>query len=311
MRSLDLPWKWFWLLALLTVGLGLTPSGARASGRAGVATDGLVPDAAIDQLLLAAERRLSSPADDFSVLIADRRLLVAEQRISIRDDFDPTEAEVPEALIADPLESINRAFFLFNDKLYFWVLKPLATGYQKIFPEPLRVGFRNAFTNLATPVRVVNCLLQGDLKGMGTELLRFLVNSTMGVLGFGDAAKEVFEIERRDEDFGQTLGVYGLGPGFYICWPVLGPSSLRDTFGFAGDAFLDPVNYLLSPTKYRVGVKTYDRVNATSLTLGDYESLKKAAVDPYVAVRDAFHQYRQNKIKTRPVLSIEQDSGEL
>lgn len=197
--------------------------------------------------------------------------------------------------IADPLEPVNRVFFHFNDKLYFWFLKPVAEGYEMVIPEPLRVSVRNLFSNLTTPIRAANCLLQGDLKGVGTETLRFVLNTTLGVGGFGDPAKEIFEIKKQDEDLGQSIGVYGLGPGFFINWPVFGPSSLRDTVGSVGDAFLDPLTYL--PSWYSVAAKGYRRINEASLRLGEYESFKKAALDPYIALRSAYHQYRENKIK--------------
>jgi phospholipid-binding lipoprotein MlaA len=199
--------------------------------------------------------------------------------------------------IPDPLETLNRVLFHFNDRLYFWVLKPIATGYEKLVPQPLRVGVRNFFSNLATPIRAVSCLLQGKIKKLGTELTRFVVNTTFGVLGFGDPAKEVFHMEKQEEDLGQTLGYHGAGPGFYIHWPVLGPSSLRDTVGMAGDAFLDPINYLVGPTKYNAAVKGFRHVNETSLTIGEYEDLKASALDPYISLKDAYHQYRQNKVK--------------
>jgi len=209
----------------------------------------------------------------------------------------PGEEVVEEGIIADPLEPLNRAFFNFNDRLYFWFLKPVATGYNKAIPEPLRVSVRNFFSNLFMPVRAVNCLLQGKIEGFGIEITRFLLNSTMGVLGFGDPANVVFNISKKDEDFGQTLGFIGIGPGIYINWPILGPSSLRDTVGLIGDGFLDPVNYLVPHTRYNMGVKAYEKLNGTSLVLGEYESLKKAALDPYVSLRNAYYQHRQHKIR--------------
>ena len=215
------------------------------------------------------------------------------------ESIAPPEFEEEEEIetIADPLEPINRVFFAFNDKLYFWFLKPVATGYKKVVPEPARVGVRNFFSNLLTPVRLVNCLLQGKFKSAGTEALRFIINSTVGFLGVQDVAKKEGHLQAQEEDLGQSLGVYGLGPGIYINWPIFGPSSLRDTVGMVGDFFLDPVNYYVTRTKYRIAVKGYDKVNSTSLTLGEYESLKKAAIDPYVAVRDAYFQYRRNQIR--------------
>ncbi len=203
--------------------------------------------------------------------------------------------EESEVTIPDPLESVNRVFFKVNDKLYFWFFKPVATGYKAIIPEQGRVGVRNFFSNINTPVRLVNCLLQAKFKGAGNEVARFLLNSTAGLGGFLDLAKRDFNVEKEDRDFGQTLGVWGLGPAFYIDWPILGPSNVRDTLGFAGDLFFDPRTYVFnSPIIYVF--RPVELINDTSLKIGEYESLKKAALDPYIAVREAYHQYRQNKI---------------
>ena len=213
----------------------------------------------------------------------------------------PSEPEEPAATIADPLEPVNRAFFRFNDKLYFWVLKPVASGYKSIVPEDARIGVRNFFSNLTTPVRLVNCLLQANPKCAGTETLRFVLNTTIGIAGFFDPANKGFSIEKQDRDFGQTLGIYGMKSVFYIDWPILGPSSLRDTIGYVGDLALDPRTYVFNaPWTYVVmGARSLDVVNNTSFKIGEYEDLKKAALDPYVAVRDAYFQYRQHKIKNR------------
>jgi phospholipid-binding lipoprotein MlaA len=117
------------------------------------------------------------------------------------------------------------------------------------------------------------------------------------MLGLMDPAQTALKLEKQDEDFGQTLGLYGLGPGFFINWPILGPSSVRGTVGFVGDMYLDPVIWTRMDLGERFVIRGYERVNATSLSLGEYEALKKAALDPYVALRDAYYQYRQNKIK--------------
>lgn len=208
--------------------------------------------------------------------------------------------EEPVKPIADPLEPINRVFFSFNDKLYFWALKPVASGYKMIVPQPARVSVRNFFSNIATPIRLANSLLQLNFKGAGNETVRFLLNSTIGLAGFLDPAKKRFNIDKQEEDFGQTLGFYKIGPVFYINWPVFGPSSLRDTVGTAGDFFLNPWNYLFEfPVLVNVAVGVVARVNNVSLTIGEYEDLKEAALDPYIALRDAYHQYRRGKIKER------------
>jgi phospholipid-binding lipoprotein MlaA len=213
----------------------------------------------------------------------------------------PLKGEEPEEVvvetIADPLEPINRAFFLFNDKFYFWLLKPVASGYKAVLPQVVRVSVRNFFSNVSTPIRLVNCLLQAKFECGGTETIRFLLNTTIGIAGLFDPAKTEFHIQKRETDFGATLGVWGIGPVIYFNWPILGPSSLRDTVGYVGDLFLDPTNYLITSTPINLAIKSYYQVNETSLTLGEYEDFKEAALDPYIALKDAYYQYRQNKIK--------------
>jgi phospholipid-binding lipoprotein MlaA len=201
--------------------------------------------------------------------------------------------------IADPLEPFNRAMYHFNDKLYFWLLKPVAQGYGKVVPEAARVGVRNFFANLAFPIRFVNCLLQANLGGAAEELGRFMINTIWGIGGLLEpASSQDINLLKQDEDFGQTLGAYGLGQGFFINWPLFGPSSLRDTVGLVGDAFLTPSSYL-NPWYAGAGTRGYNVVNDTSLKIGDYESLKGAAIDPYVAIRDAYVQYRLKKVNRK------------
>lgn len=218
--------------------------------------------------------------------------------ISEFDDFDKGNGG-EKVEIADPLEPFNRAMYHFNDKLYFWFLKPVAQGYGKVVPEPARIGVDNFFNNLTFPVRFVNCLLQANFGGATEELGRFAINTIWGVGGFLDpAASKDIDLTRQDEDFGQTLGAYGIGQGFYITWPIFGPSSPRDTVGLVGDSFLGPFTYI-TPWYAGTGAKAYDIVNDTSLNIGDYESLKGAAVDPYVAIRDAYAQSRLKKVQQK------------
>lgn len=208
---------------------------------------------------------------------------------------EETVGEPPSPSVRDPLEPINRAIFVFNDKVYFWVMKPVAQGYRAVAPEPARVSVRNFFSNLTTPIRFANNLLQGRIRNSGTELLRFVINTTIGMVGLFDIAKRDFGLDRRDEDLGRTLGTYGLGHGFYIVLPLLGPSSVRDAAGLVGDAFLDPVNYL-EDLEVILAVKAFKAENEVSLRIGDYEDLKESAVDPYTALRDAYVQHRARKV---------------
>ena len=143
--------------------------------------------------------------------------------------------------VADPIIGFNRAMFVFNDKLYFWVLKPVASGYRVVVPTPVRVSIKNFFFNLLMPVRLVNCLLQGKGKAAAGEFGRFVANTTVGVLGLFNPAKDYPHLNPPVEDFGQTLGYYSVGNGIYIIWPLFGPSTLRDTVGSIGDWALNPV----------------------------------------------------------------------
>lgn len=205
-------------------------------------------------------------------------------------DEDPFREESPAPRLRDPLEPLNRALFFLNDKAYYWVMKPVARGYSAIIPEEIRVCVRNFFRNIAMPVRFVNNLLQGKVRNSGVELARFLINTTAGIGGLFDPAKNDWHIEPRQEDLGQTLGVYGFGQGFYLVLPILGPSSLRDTVGLTGDFFLTPLAYV--DKKVAIGATVLYLENEVSLKIGEYEDLTKAAIDPYVAVRNAYSQHR-------------------
>jgi phospholipid-binding lipoprotein MlaA len=212
----------------------------------------------------------------------------------------PEEADSAEgAHIADPIEPWNRAMYHVNDKLYFWLLKPVARGYRYIVPEYVRGMFSNFYQNIKAPIRIVNNLLQGKPKYAALELSRFVINSTIGVAGFWERATKNFCINGREADFGQTLGKYGVGFGFYIVWPILGPSSPRDTLGWAGDRALAPTSYVSSATisPESVGLFAHEKTNYTSFHIGDYEAIKGAAIDPYIAMRDAYVQYRKKVVE--------------
>jgi len=212
------------------------------------------------------------------------------------DDFFEDEFEEDKVWIADPLAPWNRAMFHLNDKLYFWLLKPIARAYKAITPDIFRIGVKNFFRNLTTPVRFANCILQGKGNDASLEFARFVMNSTIGVLGLGSPADDQPQLAPPDEeDLGQTLARYGMGNGFYIVWPVIGPSTLRDSFGKAGDWFMNPINYIES-REASWAVWGFDKVNQTSFRIGDYEALKKASIDPYVALRNVYLQFREKKI---------------
>ena len=261
-------------------------------------TDSPTAPAAVERPLLAADSRSTSGATEAP---SGRGTAPGSGSLDSEDE----EAEQQPITIADPLEPFNRAMFHFNDKLYFWVLKPVAQGYTRVVPEGARVSVRNFFSNVAFPIRFVNCLLQANFDGAAIELSRFTVNTLLGIGGlFDPASSKEMNLVKQDEDFGQSLGVYGVGQGIFLTWPFLGPSTPRDTVGLVGDWFLDPVTYL-TPWYVPYGVKTYDRVNEVSLRIGDYEALKEAAIDPYLALRDAYLQYRQKKVEKRGAKTVE------
>jgi len=212
----------------------------------------------------------------------------------------PEEGEEEVPLIADPIAPFNKAMYHVNDKLYFWLLKPVTQVYSHTVPEPFRVVFSNAFDNLMSPGRVVNNLLQLRFKAAGNEFIRFIFNTVAGIGGLGDVAAPALGIKKQEADFGQTLGHYGIGHGFYLVLPLFGPSSVRDGVGIAADRFMYPLSYISSNELSfgaAAGIFAGEKVNDTSFHIGEYESFKDSAIDPYIAMRDAFVQYRQKKVE--------------
>ena len=218
----------------------------------------------------------------------------SEDDLDIWDDQETPEEEA--ISVADPLEPWNRIMFHFNDKLYYWVLKPVASGYKTVTPMTVRIGVKNFFRNLTTPIRMANCVLQGKFHSAEVEFARFLSNSTVGILGFADVAgKNPRFVRPPGEDLGQTLAVYGIGNGIYLIWPILGPSTMRDFAGTVGDRFLNPITWVDIPIGASMGATAFKTVNETSFRLGNYESFKEAAIEPYESFRDAYLQYRRRK----------------
>ncbi len=194
----------------------------------------------------------------------------------------------------DPWEPYNEKIFNFNHKVFDrYVLKPAATAWDYL-PDPVQESLGKAFDNIAMPRRVVNNLLQAKFKGAGTELARFGINTTVGVVGFFDVAKKM-GLEKSDADTGQTLGIWGVGPGPYLILPFLPPLTARDAFGFAADAAMDPLNYLI-PFAALAGRETGEVVNTRSQNLELFDSVEESTVDLYSAVRNFYLQGRQRAI---------------
>ncbi len=200
--------------------------------------------------------------------------------------------------IADPLEPWNRFWFGFNDIFYLYIAKPVHGAYDAIMPDQLQTGLSNFLKNLLFPARFVNALLQGKFKLAGVEMSRFIVNSTVGFAGFIDVAaskKTVVPWTRDGEDFGQTLGHWGVGDGFYLVLPFIGPSSLRDGVGSAVNFFIDPLLYA-DPTFISSGIVYGLYFNEVGGILSVYDSTKKVAVDPYIAMREAYVAFRKQQV---------------
>ena len=225
----------------------------------------------------------------------------AAQPESTQAEVDWTELDEDdqELEVWDPIEPFNRGMFWFNDKLYFYLLKPVAKGYRFITPEPVRESVGNFFHNLATPVRFVNCLLQGKGSAAAGELALFMINSTFGIAGLFDLSPDDM-VKPDAEDFGQTMGHYGMPSGFYLVLPVFGPTNARDAVGLVADSLTHPVPspfYLKMKPLEVSGIQTYDTVNELSLDKDTYESIKQDALDPYLFVRSSFMQKRAAKIE--------------
>lgn len=223
--------------------------------------------------------------------------LTDEERQLLEDDLDWSDDSTEEIYtVADPLEPFNRVMFVFNDKLYVWVMIPVAKGYRRVVEPQIRTGVKNFFYNITAPIRIFNNILQGKGQAAEAEIARFLYNSTVGVLGFGDPAGKNPGLNPDPEDLGQTLARYGIGDGFYLYLPFLGPSTLRDTVGMVGDRWISPLGFV-EPWEASLGVTGYNILNSLSFRADDYEALKEAALDPYEAFRNAYIQLRQSKIK--------------
>lgn len=194
----------------------------------------------------------------------------------------------------DPWQAYNRAMFKFNTDFDNAFFKPAAKGYQAITPEPIDQGISNFFNNLADITSAVNNALQFKLSRAGTDVGRLVINTTAGLVGFIDVATNM-GIPSYKEDFGQTLGYWGVGDGPYFVMPILGPSSVRDTVGFAGDIFVDPL-FNLNEDEIYWGLVALRAVDTRAGLLESGDLMDEAALDRYVFVRDAYLQRRRSLV---------------
>jgi len=257
-------------------------------------------------------------ADVADLSIADLPTVAAQSRPLggyAEELFDPFAKADEEGEEYDPWEPFNTSVFEFNRKLDKYALKPIAQGYDFIIPDFVQVGISNMFYNLRFPQRFLNNVFQGKVKGAGIEVGRFLLNTTVGYAGFLDLAKEI-DLVTPDEDFGQTLGFYGMKPGPYLVLPFLQPFTVRDFAGYVTDIFLNPINWLVAPiievegipsliahknrtttTLLQIGVRVGEIVNERSRNLEKFQGVEEATLDLYTAVRNAYLQSRTRAIR--------------
>jgi phospholipid-binding lipoprotein MlaA len=201
----------------------------------------------------------------------------------------------------DPWEPFNEKMFSFNHNFDRYVLKPVAKGYNAVVPARVQQMIDSGFDNLLVVQRVVNNLLQWRLKGAGAELGRFLINSTFGIGGLFDIAKQEFGLSKTKADFGQTLGIWGVSPGPFLVLPLQPPLTVRDGIGTAVDGAMDPLSYVLPFLWTRLGMQIGNTVNDRSLNLDLYQGFEEATVDLYSAARNGYLQRRENLIKSPPL----------
>ncbi len=198
----------------------------------------------------------------------------------------------------DPLELFNRFAFSFNLALDTFIFKPSAATYRFLLPVEVRDSVRNALRNLSTPVVLANDLLQGELERAETTLVRFLVNSTVGLLGLFDVAAD-WGYPYHDEDFGQTLAVHGVSEGFYLVLPIFGPSNPRDGIGILVDTFLDPLTYVArnnDAEEYLIARTGIAGIDLRSRNIEVLDDLKRDSIDFYARIRSLYRQKRANEI---------------
>ena len=225
------------------------------------------------------------------------------------EDIEEFEAEFgagETSNISDPLSGYNRAMTSFNDKVIIYALNPVSEAYAYVIPRPFRLGVSNFIHNINFPIRLVNNLLQLKFQNSSDEIERFIINTTVGLGGLMDPAKNhmMTPILPHNEDFGQTLGHYGIDSGFHIVLPFFGSSNVRDTIGITVDGYLSPLVNVRGLEHYKIpdnlgqsiAIVTLHFINKNSLHLGEYASIKKDAIDLYPFLRDIYEQKRISDI---------------
>jgi phospholipid-binding lipoprotein MlaA len=270
-------------------GVAATPVAAEEAAPAVEADQPRAPaDAGVE--LLPMEPIADAQMTPYLLALADT-MTIAQ---SNREAGPPLEPPVEEY---DPWESFNEKMFTFNYNVDKHVLKPIAKGYNFVVPDELQRMIDRGFININFVSRFVNNLLQAKWSGAGRELARFLINSTLGIGGLWDMAKQEWGIEPSKEDFGQTLGVWGVGPGPFLVLPFMAPMTVRDGIGVGVDAAMDPLTYYIPFIWERLVMRAVNLINDRSLNLEAFEGVEETTVDLYTAVRNAYLQRRARQIR--------------
>jgi phospholipid-binding lipoprotein MlaA len=226
----------------------------------------------------------------------------AAASIAPAPDAEPDEFALPK--ISDPLEPLNRALFRFNDGFYTILLRPVAHGYERAVPEGARHGLANFFENVKFPVRLVGDLLAGRPKRAAQETGKFVLNTTVGFAGLvrvSDSVPALADVPTAG--LGTAFAVWGIKPGPYLVLPFYGPNDARDTVGLVGDYYLLPVNWNSFQYvhgyrwQWNTAIETLDVIQSSPATLRQYDDFLRSALDPYIAVRNAYLQYRENAVR--------------
>jgi len=226
----------------------------------------------------------------------------------VRGPWEPqVAAVVGDNGVNDPIEPVNRAIFGFNRVIHNNVLGPVARAYNDHVPADMRLGIGNFLNNLSSPITMANHVLQGDIMGALHVFVRLFINSTIGIGGMADVVSEV-DGEARDEDFGQTLGVWGMGEGFYLVLPIFGPSSPRDTIGkFLVDGYFDPFGLYVENTNrdaWEYSETAASGVDEFAGVVDELEQIEKTSVDYYAAIRSLYRQKRKSLISNGKALDL-------
>jgi phospholipid-binding lipoprotein MlaA len=219
-------------------------------------------------------------------------------------EFAQSETTQKKETSSDPLESYNRAMTNFNDSFYIYAYRPVVSTIDMVLNDNIQKGIKNVFNNSTFPIRFINSILQLKFDKAMIEAGRFIINTTIGVVGIFDIAKDQFNLVTTPEDFGQTLGFYGVGTGWHIVLPILGPSNVRDIVAMVPDSYLNPSTYVESRQNHLVAhedhawkLKATDVLIGGSLNYKQIDMIRKDAIDMYPYLKNTYEQYRAKQIK--------------